>query len=90
MMKKAFVWDPVMRSSAMKYDPCVVFDGNICKIKCEDCKITLIADRFLGEEFQREILGLKVVHGINPTYNRDKLTKLKCLLGIKAIQFYYD
>ena len=53
-MEKAFVWDPVMRSSALKYDPCIAQRG---KIECEDCKITLIADRFLGHEFQREILG---------------------------------
>lgn len=57
MMKKAVVWDPVMRSSARKYDPCIQIEKGKCKIKCEDCKITLIADRFLGEEFQREILG---------------------------------
>ncbi|WP_202318470.1 EVE domain-containing protein [Archaeoglobus neptunius] len=57
MMKKAVVWDPVMRSSARKYDPCIQIEKGRCKIKCEDCKITLIADRFLGEEFQREILG---------------------------------
>ena len=57
MMKKAIVWDPVMRSSAQKYDPCIKLEGGKCKIECEDCKITLIADRFLGEEFQKEILG---------------------------------
>lgn len=54
-MEKAFVWDPVMRSSAIKYDPCISEDGK--RIKCEDCKITIIADRFLGKEFQQEILG---------------------------------
>jgi len=56
-MKKAFVWDPVMRSSARKYDPCILLERNKCKIKCDNCSITLIADRFLGKEFQREILG---------------------------------
>ncbi|MCX8190222.1 MAG: EVE domain-containing protein [Candidatus Diapherotrites archaeon] len=56
-MKKAFVWDPVMRSSAIKYDPCILLNGKICKTKCDNCKITLIADRFLGKEFQQEILG---------------------------------
>ena len=53
-MEKAFVWDPVMRSSAIKYDPCIVKKG---VIQCDDCKITLIADRFLGKEFHRNILG---------------------------------
>lgn len=56
-MKKAFVWNPAMRSSAEKYDPCVVTEGRTCKTKCDNCKITLIADRFLGKEFQQEILG---------------------------------
>ncbi|MEM7818142.1 MAG: EVE domain-containing protein [Candidatus Aenigmatarchaeota archaeon] len=56
-MKKAFVWDPMMRSSAIKYDPCVSFDGKTGKIKCDNCTITLIADRFLGKEFQKEILS---------------------------------
>jgi len=56
-MKKAFVWDPIMRSSAIKYDPCIVVDRGKCKTQCVDCKVTLIADRFLGREFQKEILG---------------------------------
>lgn len=57
IMEKAFVWDPVMRSSAIKYDPCIIPQGNRCKTECQDCKITLIADRFLGDEFHREVLG---------------------------------
>ena len=57
-MKKAFVWDPTMRSSALKYDPCVIPKGKkSCKLKCEDCVISLIADRFLGEEFHKKTLG---------------------------------
>ncbi len=56
-MKKAFVWDPVMRSSASKYDPCVVLANGKCKkLICDDCKITIISDRFLGEEFHKCIL----------------------------------
>ena len=38
MMKKAIVWDPVMRSSAQKYDPCIKLGGGKCKIECEDVK----------------------------------------------------
>lgn len=57
-MKKAFVWDPQMRSSALKYDPCILrTKKGKTKTLCEDCTITLIADRFLGEEFQGEVLG---------------------------------
>ncbi|MEM0330721.1 MAG: hypothetical protein QXW84_05045, partial [Archaeoglobaceae archaeon] len=62
MMKKAFGWDPSMRSSALKYDPCIVpANGrkNSCKILCEDCTITLISDRFLGKEFAETILAKK-------------------------------
>ena len=29
-MKKAFVWDPGMRSSARKYDPCIRKDRGKC------------------------------------------------------------
>jgi hypothetical protein len=57
-MKKLFVWDPGMRSTAKKFDPCVIPKGKKgCDLKCEDCRITLISDRFLGEEFHRKTLG---------------------------------
>lgn len=61
-MEKAFAWDPVMRSSALKYDPCIVSNPektNCCEIICSDCTITLISDRFLGDEFSKSILGKK-------------------------------
>lgn len=57
-MKKLFVWDPAMRSTAFKFDPCIIPKGKKgCTTKCEDCKITLISDRFLGEEFHRKTFG---------------------------------
>ncbi len=56
-MQKEFIWDPNMRSSALKYDPCLNKKGSKCSLQCSDCKLTLIADRFLGKEFQQEVLG---------------------------------
>ena len=48
-----FVKYPSFRSSTKKYDPCVV-DENA--LKCFDCKVQIISDRFLGEEFMRKVM----------------------------------
>lgn len=52
-MKKIFVQYPSFRSSTKKYDPCVVNEN---ALKCSDCKIQIISDHFLGEEFMRKVM----------------------------------
>lgn len=55
-MKKLFALDLGMRSTACNYDPCIVGDTRP-KVVCDDCKVTFISDRFLGEDFQRKVIG---------------------------------
>lgn len=57
-MKRLFALDLSMRSTACNYDPCIISDdrGRPC-VLCDDCKVTFISDRFLGEDFQRKVIG---------------------------------
>lgn len=55
--KKLFSRDLSMRSTFCKYDPDVT--GNKPIVECDDCMVSLISDRFLGEKFSREILSKK-------------------------------
>ncbi len=45
--KKLFGRDIGLRSTFLKYDPCVT--GLKHSVECEDCMVSLISDRFLGE-----------------------------------------
>ena len=55
--KKLFGRDIGMRSTFLKYDPCVT--GPKCSLECEDCMVSLISDRFLGEKFAEQVLSKK-------------------------------
>ncbi|MCJ7570749.1 MAG: EVE domain-containing protein [Candidatus Thermoplasmatota archaeon] len=57
MNKKLFGRDSDMRSTFLKYDPCVT--GQYCTVECKDCMVSLISDRFLGEKFAKEVLSKK-------------------------------
>lgn len=57
MIKKMFGRDKSMRSTFLKYDPCV--RGPKCTVRCEDCMVSLISDRFLGKKFAEEVLSKK-------------------------------
>lgn len=52
-MKKLFVQYPNFRSSTYKYDPCVVDKSTT---KCDDCRIQIISDRFLGQDFMLKVM----------------------------------
>ena len=54
---KLFGRDIGMRSTFLKYDPCVT--GTRPTIECDDSMVSLISDRFLGEKFAREVLSKK-------------------------------
>jgi len=57
-MRRLFALDLSMRSTACNYDPCIVSDERgKPSVLCDDCKVTFISDRFLGEDFQRKVLG---------------------------------
>jgi len=63
-MKRLFALDLSMRSTACNYDPCIVSDkSGKPKVLCDDCKVTFISDRFLGEDFQRKIIGRAIPKG---------------------------
>lgn len=51
--EKLFVQYPNFRSSTYKYDPCVVDKSTL---QCEDCRIQIISDRFLGPEFMSKVM----------------------------------
>jgi hypothetical protein len=52
-MEKLFVQYPNFRSSTYKYDPCVI---NKSTLRCLDCRIQIISDRFLGKDFMLNIM----------------------------------
>ena len=51
--EKLFVQYPNFRSSTYKYDPCVI---NKSSMKCDDCRIQIISDRFLGQDFMLNVM----------------------------------
>ncbi len=55
--KKLFGRDIGMRSTFLKYDPCVT--GPKHSVECEDCMVSLISDRFLGGKFAEQVLSKK-------------------------------
>lgn len=54
-MKKAFVQYPNLRSTTEKYDPCFVHGRSPepASLNCNECRVFLMSDRFLGDQFQR-------------------------------------
>ena len=55
--QRAFVQYPDLRSTTVKYDPCHNERKEAkepCEgLSCNDCRVFLMSDRFLGDEFQR-------------------------------------
>ena len=51
--RKLLVQYPNFRSSTYKYDPCIV---NKSSTKCEDCRVQIISDRFLGRDFMLKVM----------------------------------
>jgi uncharacterized Fe-S cluster-containing radical SAM superfamily protein len=56
--RKMFGRDMGMRSTFVNYDPCVT-GKTATSVKCQDCMVSLISDRFLGERFTKEVLSKK-------------------------------
>ena len=50
---KLFVQYPNFRSSIYEYDPCVI---NKSTMKCHDCRVQIISDRFLGQEYMLNVM----------------------------------
>ncbi len=51
--QKLFVQYPNFRSSTYKYNPCVI---NKSTMKCPDCRVQIISDRFLGHEYMLKVM----------------------------------
>lgn len=51
--EKLFVQYPNFRSSTYKYDRCVVGKSSM---KCDDCRVQIISDRFLGQDFMLNVM----------------------------------
>lgn len=56
--KKLFGRDIGMRSTFCKYDPCVIGEKKPI-VQCDNCMVSLISDRFLGQKFTDEVLSKK-------------------------------
>ena len=64
VIKKVFVKYPGLRFTTNKYDPCIIYVKHpLPELNCNECRAFLISDRFLGDDFQTNVIGSKYKYG---------------------------